>query len=387
MADITESVDTPSEPPGHRGASAVGGMVVVVACLALGSLAAVEARHVSVTHGNPLGWPDVIATTMPRWVVLALAFPFVLRFSLRYPAVPFRAPVWLVHAVGFGAISLTHAIVDSWSLGLSNPMVASMFPWEARVIRAWYTTAPTVLAIHTAIVATAWGFTEARERQRRTLRASQLEASLQTAQLAALRARLQPHFLYNTLHGIAALVADAERTRAVAAIEELAELLHASLRGDGREEVPVEDEVALAGRYLALQAMRFGSRLRYELTVEPAARGALVPILLLQPIVENAVVHGLDAGAPVVRVSVRAVTDRDRLHLTVENEASGAASAPRSGHGVGLAATRARLATAFGDAASLTMAVRPNGGAIVQIALPRRSAAAQPVARILAVAS
>src|SRR4029078_5645973 len=181
-------------------------------------------------------------------------------------------------------------------VGFASPQISHLFGLIPRLTRSWYNTMPIVVSTYAAVLIAAWGMAEAVERQRRTLRASQLEAQLQSARLAALRAQLQPHFLYNTLNGIAALVADVQPARAVAAIEQLSELLHASLRDDGREEITVEEEVMLAERYLALQRMRFGERLQYDWHVGAGVADCLVPVLVPQPIVENAVVHSLDAG-------------------------------------------------------------------------------------------
>jgi sensor histidine kinase YesM len=255
-----------------------------------------------------------------------------------------------------------------------------MFGMIPRLTRSWYNTMPTMVSMYAGVLIAAWGITEARERQRRTLRASQLEGQLQSARLAALRAQLQPHFLYNTLNGIAALISDVQPKRAVAAIEQLGELLHASLREDGREEITVEEEVALAERYLALQGMRFGDRLRYALDVAPDVSECLVPVLLLQPIVENAVVHGLDAGQEALNVQITASGAGEEVELVVENDGAvveGKGQKPK-GHGVGLSTTHARLLTAYGDRASLTLKPREDGGMRVRIVLPRRLA---PVAR------
>jgi sensor histidine kinase YesM len=227
--------------------------------------------------------------------------------------------------------------------------------------------------MYVAVLLSAWGIAEARERQRRTLRASQLEAQLQTARLASLRAQLQPHFLYNTLQGIAALVADVRPERAVAAIDQLGELLHASLGDDGREEITVAEEIALADRYLALQAMRFGDRLRYTLDVSPGVADALTPVLLLQPIVENAVVHGMDSGQESLTVAIVAAEHGEDLELRVENDGHALAGEGHrpGGHGVGLAATRERLATVYGARATLTLFPRDGGGVIVRIVMPK----------------
>ena len=205
------------------------------------------------------------------------------------------------------------------------------------MLRAWYSSLADAGVVVRRGAGDGVGYAESRERQRRTVRGLQLESQLQSARLAALRAQLQPHFLYNTLNGIAALVADAQPVHAVAAIERLGELLHASLREDGREEVTVTEEVALAERYLALQGMRFGDRLRYDWAVAPEAAEALVPVLLLQPIVENAVVHGLDAGIEALTVQITAAASADRVTLTVEND--GAALAPDEERDTGMPGT------------------------------------------------
>lgn len=370
-------MDDPGSTP--RPPAATAYLVVVGACLALGALSALESRHVSVTHGVPLQWPVVFGSTFPRWLLLAATLPFVFRLASTMPPVPVRARVVLVHAGLFLALSVAHAAVDAWSAGRASPMISLVFPWSARIIRSWYNTMPMMVSTYAAVIGTAWALSEMRERERRTLRASRLEAQLQTARLAALRAQVQPHFLYNTLTGIAALVAGAEPARAVAAIDQLSDLLHASLGDDGREVIPMTEEVALAERYLALQVMRFGERLRYDIDVTPEAGRSQVPVLLLQPIIENAVVHGLDRGAPAIRVSIRAVVRGDTLAITVENDGHDPEASVRTGgHGVGLAGTRARLATGYGDAAMLALEARPGGGAVVRIELPRSLPAPVP---------
>jgi hypothetical protein len=195
-------------------------------CLALGAIGALEARHVSVTHGTPLDHATVLFSTMPRWIGLAITLPFVFHIATRVPLTPVRASVIAMHLALLLAISASHAGLDSWAQAYRSPEFRIFFGVVPRFLRSWYNTLPTVVTTYAAVLFAAWGMSEARERQRRTLRASQLEAQLQSARLAALRAQLQPHFLYNTLNGIAALVADVQPARAVAAIEQLSELLH-----------------------------------------------------------------------------------------------------------------------------------------------------------------
>lgn len=359
------------------------GVTVACICLALGVISAVETRHVSVVHGFPLDWSIVVASTMPRWLLMAIALPFVLRLATRFPLVPWNMPYAALHAAVFLALSFAHATIDTWALTLASPQLAVMFAWTARVMRAWYSAMPVVVSLYGAVAVAAWGMAESRERQQRTLRASQLETLLQSARLAALRAQLQPHFLYNTLNGIAALVSDVQPARAVAAIEQLGELLHASLRDDGRDEITIDEEITLAERYLALQAMRFEDRLRYECRIAPGVGACTVPVFLLQPIVENAVVHGLDSGQESLTVRIGAIATSRGVELIVENDGSELSSSERSpaGQGVGIAATRARLETAYGDRASLEIDSRVGGGVIVRMVVPasKTIVAAPPV--------
>jgi two-component system, LytTR family, sensor kinase len=315
-------------------------------------------------------WPGIFVSTMPRWFVLAATLPFVLVLAARFPLTPLRGSVIAMHIALFAVVSGLHAAVDTWAMGRVAPEIVQFFGLIPRLARSWYNTMPTVVGMYAAVLFAAWGMHEARERERRTLRASELEAQLQTARLAALRAQLQPHFLYNTLNGIATLVSDGQRRHAVAAIEQLGELLHASLRDDGRESITVQEEIALAERYLALQKMRFGDRLAYRCDVDGGAAERTVPVLLLQPIIENAVVHGLDAGQERLNVRVAASTNAYGLQLLVENDGPVDARGNGSGHGIGLNATRARLTTAFGERASLHLEPRSAGGMVVRIAIP-----------------
>ena len=360
--------EQPLDPPARTPSVAALATVVFV-CLLLGGITALEARHVSVTHGVHVYWHGIMVSTMPRWVALAATLPFVLVLATRFPLMPLRASVIAMHIALFAAISGLHAAVDTWAMGQVAPAISALFGLIPRLARSWYNTMPTVVGMYAAVLFAAWGMTEARERQRRSVREAQLEAQLQTARLAALRAQLQPHFLYTTLNGIATLVSAVQPERAVAAIEQLGELLHASLREDGRETIPVREEVALAEKYLALQQMRFGERLAYTCDVSANASGRMVPVLLLQPIIENAVVHGLDAGQERLNVRVAASTRQDGLELLVENDGPADARS-NGGHGIGLAATRARLTTAYGDRATLTLEPRTEGGMTVRILVP-----------------
>jgi hypothetical protein len=209
--------------------------------------------------------------------------------------------------------------------------------------------------------------------------AARLEAQLAEARLSALRMQLNPHFLFNTLHAVSALVErDPAGVRLMVA--RLSALLRHVLDGSPAQEVPLRDELAFLRLYLDVQRVRFQGRLEVVEDVEPAALDALVPNLLLQPLVENAVEHGVSrVEEGVGRVEVRARTEPSpdgpdaRLVVTVRDNGPGPGE-PHGRAGVGLANTEARLAALYGPAARLRLAAAPGGGAAAIVALPYHTA-------------
>ena len=208
-----------------------------------------------------------------------------------------------------------------------------------------------------------------RERER-ALRA---EARAHEATLQALRFQIQPHFLFNTLNAVSTLVAEEKSAEASRMLSRLSEFLRHTLNGPSGDEVALADELEFARRYLDIEQVRFGDRLAVTFDVPPQLQRARVPTLLLQPLLENAMRHGVAPriGASSVRVSAR--QERDVLRLTVIDEGvsaeSGSGAAP--GNGVGLANTRARLEQLYGSRQSLV--VEPTAqGHRVEVTLPFR---------------
>lgn len=203
---------------------------------------------------------------------------------------------------------------------------------------------------------------------------ARLEASLSEARLDALRAQLNPHFLFNTLNTISTLALENDDRSVADAIGRLGDLLRATLEGDGSQEILLDRELDLLDSFLAIQKARFADRLTVEQSIDPDARRALVPPLVLQPLVENAVTHGIGAieGPGWIRVS--ADRENGRLALIVEDSGPGfPKEAPRP-DAVGLANTRARLTELYGPDATLSFgdAVDTEGGR-VEIHLPFRT--------------
>jgi LytS/YehU family sensor histidine kinase len=210
----------------------------------------------------------------------------------------------------------------------------------------------------------ALAFESARAAERRLLE-SQLSA--REAELKALRAQLNPHFLFNSLNSISALVgSDPEAARRMCHL--LGDFLRTSLALGARARVTLSEELALAERYLAVEQVRFGPRLAVERDVEPAAESCLVPPLLLQPLVENAVKHGVASRVEGGTIRIAARRRSGRLEVSVENPFD-ADAPPRRGHGLGLENVRRRLETLDPDSAGLTVR-REDGRFLASLHLP-----------------
>ncbi|MTK03833.1 sensor histidine kinase [Micromonospora sp. CP22] len=204
------------------------------------------------------------------------------------------------------------------------------------------------------------------------------EAELARAEVARLRAQIRPHFLFNALNTIAAVVHD-DPDRAERMVVDLGALLRQALEHGDDRPVPLSTELDLTRCYLDIEQQRYGERLRVSWDVAPDAAEALVPPLVLQPLAENAVRHGLARRAGGGEVRIVAHRHDDTLRLMVEDDGAG----PRAGagsEGIGLASVRTRLRAAYGHRGELTAGARPGGGFRVVLRVPWRSAGGQPLA-------
>jgi two-component system LytT family sensor kinase len=210
-----------------------------------------------------------------------------------------------------------------------------------------------------------------RER-RQEQEAAALHRALTQAQLNTLRLRLQPHFLFNALNTISSTMYD-DVPRADVMIEQLATLLRASLHTTERQEVPLTEEMALLGPYLSIMRARFGDALCVTCDVEAGVERALVPSLVLQPLVENAIRHGNAASIGRAVIVVRARRAGDRLALEVHDDGPGVAPGTDVvGAGLGLSTTRDRVRLLYGDQGTLSAGNDPDGGFSVRIGVPYR---------------
>jgi signal transduction histidine kinase len=218
-------------------------------------------------------------------------------------------------------------------------------------------------------------FVRSREQE---AQAQALRGELAQAQLQALRMQVNPHFLFNTLNAIAVLVRGGETAKAGRTLRLLSDLLRSSFKGADVQMVPLREEIDLVERYLEIEQVRFSDRLRVEIDVDPAASEVPVPYLLLQPLVENAVRHGIapHAEAGAVRVTAAPVPGGggDQIELTVADSGPGFPSTDPEvlgeDDGVGLSNTRRRLQTLYGDRHTFELGTAAEGGARVTLRLP-----------------
>jgi two-component system, LytTR family, sensor kinase len=217
-------------------------------------------------------------------------------------------------------------------------------------------------------------FIEARRRGREAaLEQARLRAEVAEQRLVALTGQLQPHFLFNTLQNISALIhRDAEAADEMLA--KLSELLRDLLRHRDHVLVPLADEIRHTGTYLDIARVRFAERLAVVIDVPPDVHEALVPLFILQPLVENALAHGIGGRLDGGCISVRARRVGDRLHLEVTDDGAGFAEGRPGREGIGLANTRERLRASFGDDQHLSLVRVEAGGTSARIELPYRTA-------------
>jgi hypothetical protein len=299
---------------------------------------------------NPISWPHVLALTAVNVAIAAVMAPAVVWLARRFPIE--RAGVRLslaVHLPACLAFSIAHAL-----------LYAAMCYARPALFHVMYLRFHPNLITYFAIV----GFTQAFDYLHKV---RVRDRELAETKLELLRAQLHPHFLFNTLHAISAMVRD-EPALAERMIARLSDVLRSVLDGIGKQELPLHDELAFVATYVEIHAIRFGDRLALELDVQPEVLDALVPTMLLQPLVENSIRHGFDRGSlpGVIRVQARRVDGE--LVVAVRDDGRGVVAGAREG--LGLCATRQRLDQLYPAQARFALGNAAAGGAIAEIRIP-----------------
>jgi two-component system, LytTR family, sensor kinase len=330
-------------------------------------------------RGDEAWWPELLVVNMPWWYGWALLTPLAVLVPRRWPIDVAARRVRRAAAHALAAVVL--ASVHLWIVGavfyVSTPRRAPIrarygINTFTRFERNWHENFLVANVITCATIMGSFYALSYYRRYRETeLARARLEHGMAEARLQALRMELNPHFLYNTLNAISGLVRKNENAAAVTVIARLADLLRATLDRGAGPETPLGEELALLEGYLEIERARFGSRLAARVDAPPSLADALVPSFLLQPLVENAVRHGVARHPGPGAVTVRAFADDGRLRLEVRDTGPGF-PAEGLGEGVGLTNTRARLAQLYGDDARLELSNDPAGGAVARVEMPLR---------------
>lgn len=323
-------------------------------------------------RGSPASWGHVLVGNMPWWYAWAVLTPviFWLAAAWRLDRKGWKRSL-MVHFAAALAVSFAHlaavGVLFYYTQSRGGGFVRST-QHQIRLFVDGYL-AVDVLT-YFAVVGAYYAIDFARRFRERDVTTARLEARMHEARLAALRAELNPHFLFNALNAVAALVRRREHDAAVGALARLGELLRRTLDRQATHESSLEDELAFVRRYLEIERLRFPDRLAVHEEVDPAVLDAMVPTLILQPLVENAVRHGIARSPGAGRITVQAQRVADDLQLVVRDTGGGFGPNGRRGEGVGLANTRARLSQLYGGRGTLVTRSLSEGGAEVIVTLP-----------------
>jgi sensor histidine kinase YesM len=306
-------------------------------------------------------WPHLFVTELLSWLAWGAATPVILRLeTLR----GWRA--WLLHPLACLGIGIAAAGWLAWLEELLNPWAVERMPDFPAL---WLTRFEENVVAYTVLYGTALAISfvlRAREQMAR-----QREVLVQ-ARLDALSRQIEPHFLFNSLNAVVSLIREERSADAIQVTVELSDLLRRVLDESGRQLVPLFEELDFLGKYLDIQKVRFGERLGIAIDRAPDLAMAQVPALLLQPLAENAIKHGIGRRVEGGRLDIRVGRNENRLTIAVEND--GPPLPPRREDGIGLANIRARLHSLYGDEAALDIGSGAPGRVLVIVSLPYRTA-------------
>ena len=324
---------------------------------------------------------------LPFWISLVLQLPLAYCWALATPVIlrlgrrfPFERGRWpsstVIHLVLSLSFVFALSALYTWHTQNALPLRTMATPFLRRVVQGFSVWAVSDALLYWIVLAVGYAVDEGRRSREREMAAVQLETQLAQADLHALRMQLQPHFLFNALHTVGSLVRTGEREEAVRVVARLGDLLRRLLDVADREEVPLREELAFVASYLEIEQARFRDRLKITISADEDVMNASVPHLVLQPLVENAIRHGLAPRKEPGRLLVVARRVNDRLHLTVRDDGPGLGDAVRPG--VGLSNTHARLSRLYGDDYELEVCNAAEGGLEARIVVPFR-ASLEPV--------
>jgi len=313
------------------------------------------------------------------WLVWAPLTPLIVWLARRFSLV---GKTWLrnlaVHLPAFFLISAVHSavatVINVTIKPFDNMGESPTDFWTRFFSRLKGSFGPDLL-IYGGVIGICYALDYYRKYREREFLATRLEAQLAQAQLDSLRMQLHPHFLFNTLNSIVGLVRDNKNQTAVSMLVGLSDLLRHALDHSSQQEVELREELNFIKLYLSIQEMRFSDRLRIDFDIDPATTRALVPNLILQPLTENALRHGIARSADSGVVGISSALEGGYLRLTVYDDGAGLPDdwQLKGSAGIGLANTAARLQQLYDDDYQFDVRNRDSGGVEVVIVIPLRS--------------
>jgi two-component system, LytTR family, sensor kinase len=317
------------------------------------------------SHGHSVPW--LLGYYLAVWQAWLLPTALIVRLASRFPVVPPRAATIAVHTLAAFAIALVHELYWTALLLAWKPFDRmTPAPSKLKLVNNLLECLPLELVLYCLVLGVSVAFEYYGRYRERALEAAQLTASLADAHLHALELQIQPHFLFNTMNAITSLVRTERNDEAVAMISGLSELLRYTLDHAGHQRVTLDEELVVLARYLEIQRVRFPDRMTFRIDAAPETRHAAVPTLILQPLAENAVRHGIAPSASPGVVEVRAF--RRGGHLVVEIFNSGSMSSV-SKRGIGLSNTVERLRHLYGEGGKFEVD-NAGGGVMASLCIP-----------------
>jgi two-component system, LytTR family, sensor kinase len=325
----------------------------------LGLLSAAQNAAWRTYTGRPVDWGFLISNSLADWLTCGMFTPAFYWMVRRFPI---RGERWWSYLPVHIGASLVFVVLKVTAY---TPLQRLLDPgsgatWSTVLFGGYYAD---LLAYWAAV-----GVIHAIEYYRAQAR---LDGALRAAELENLRAQLQPHFLFNTLQAISTLI-HRDPAAADRMLTDLSELLRLSLRHTAAQEVPLREELAFLGRYLDIMLVRFGDRLAITVEAGPEVQSAMVPSLVLQPLVENAIRHGMAEREDRGQVVVRAAREGNAVRLEVSDDGPGLRRPPGDGNGIGLANTRERLARLYGSRGRIETTSSGDRGLTVRLTIPFR---------------
>lgn len=340
-----------------------------VAGLVLGAQSSLSS---TLQGSDPVSLPSALRSSLIQtlaWIPATLA---AIAVAARFPL---DAQHWRRHLGVHVLAAVVLAFVTNALVVLGYWIAAGRFQGLVMLARqgaVWMTLRLHVaLAIYAAILGITQGVMYYRRSRTRELHLARLEGQLTRARLQALNAQIRPHFLFNTMHTIGQLWRSGRADMADEMLDRLGSLFHRVQDSTDQQEVPLVDELEMVREYLAIEEARFPDRLRYTIDASADALETPVPPLILQPLVENAVRHGVSRTSTAGRIVVQAVVENSSLLLSVSDDGPGIETTAPDGHGTGLRNTRERLEELYGENGRLDLQRRAMGGTVVTVTIPR----------------